>query len=475
MTFFIFLILFSATAFAYTYRRPIPETPKILPLESVNGVFDYSIINLLYTPLFTLDANNIPVPVGVKDFKVSDNRLTYRFELKNFYFHDGQKVKATDVKNSLEQRFKKKSVNFEAFGKIKGFDAFINGKSKSLSGLTAPSESVLEIQLISEDSDIPFKLTDVRFSISKQTAGKVIGSGPYRLSSQTSKGMSFDLYPKNVHLLVGNQIEKIVYEQAKYDAALTGYVKGHYDDLFFYVVPKTDFPKLAKISHIQEIYFPRTYFVAINSRKVPDIKERTRIMDAIQVKNMNLKCFGIPEDTRSLVPKGFLGYGNHLKQRTAHKAYDKKLKVYITDTIGSETCLKDQLAHFLPKSQVSVEDLGKVLKEWEHNQIDIFVAYFEAESTLHYFGSFNPRASFIYGDPKDKLFEPLFKTMETAGNDLKKNEAAANLAKHIISLETFLPLFHPNIDLVYSNKFRPFSSPFKSASLIPIYDFKFRK
>lgn len=475
MKFFVLCFLFSAQTQAYTYRRPIPEKPMVRPLHDVNGVFDYSIINLLYTQLFILDANNIPVPFGVKDFKVGDDRKTYRFELKTFYFHDGKKVTSSDVKTSLEQRIRKKSVNFEAFGKIIGFDALVNGKTKSLEGLKTPAPHVLEVKLSAEDANLPFKLTDVRFSISKEIGDKVIGTGPYRVSSETPGSMTFEKFPSNAHLTPGNDIDKIIYEQARYDVALGGFIQGKYDDLFFYVVPKTDFSRISKISHIQEIYFPRTYFLAINSKKIPNLKEREKIMAAIQVKDLNRTCYSVTDETRSLVPKGFLGYGDHFTPKKSHPAYDKKLKVYVTDTIGSESCLKRELSRYMPHSEVTVEELGKVLKDWEKNQIDIFVAYFEAESTLHYFGSFNPKASFVYGDTRDREFEPLFKAMESAGNELKKNEAAAKLARHIVGLETFLPLFHPNIDLVYSNKFRPFSSPFKSASLIPIYDFKFRK
>jgi peptide/nickel transport system substrate-binding protein len=73
------------------------------PYTYVTGYPGLDLMNLLYDNLFQLDENNQPVPWLAKDYKVSEDGLTYEITLQEgVKWHDGKPLTAEDVKFTVE-------------------------------------------------------------------------------------------------------------------------------------------------------------------------------------------------------------------------------------------------------------------------------------------------------------------------------------------------------------------------------------
>ncbi|EKN66493.1 oligopeptide ABC transporteroligopeptide-binding protein [Neobacillus bataviensis LMG 21833] len=102
---------------------------------------------LMFRSLFLPDADlkNLK-PDLAKDYKVSDDQLTYTLNMKeNVKWHDGQPLTAEDVVWSIGTVLKAAQVNAiytSAFSAIEGADAWKEGKAETLSGITADGNTI---------------------------------------------------------------------------------------------------------------------------------------------------------------------------------------------------------------------------------------------------------------------------------------------------------------------------------------------
>jgi peptide/nickel transport system substrate-binding protein len=134
---------------------------------------------LIYDTLYSLDANFVPQPQMVKDLKISDDRKTYRFTLRDgLKWHDGQPVKAEDATASLK-RWMARDAAGQLMGRVLAEMKVGDDKTFELV-FKEPYGLVLE-SLSKVASNIPFIMpkrvaeTDPFKEIQDYT-----GSGPYR-------------------------------------------------------------------------------------------------------------------------------------------------------------------------------------------------------------------------------------------------------------------------------------------------------
>lgn len=134
---------------------------------------------LIYDTLYGLDANFVPQPQMVKDLKISDDRKTYRFTLRDgLKWHDGQPVKAEDCTASLK-RWMARDAAGQLMGRVLAEMKVVDDSTFELV-FKEPYGLVLE-SLSKVASNIPFMMpkrvaeTDPYKEIQDHT-----GSGPYR-------------------------------------------------------------------------------------------------------------------------------------------------------------------------------------------------------------------------------------------------------------------------------------------------------
>src|SRR5436190_14300148 len=120
------LLLAPSAAWAQTG----PKTLRFIPqadLRSIDPIWTTAYVTrnfgyLVFDTLFALDKDFKPQPQMVDRWTVSDDKLVYRFTLRDgLKWHDGQPVRAADCAASIERRGKRDTLGqklMEGVGEI---------------------------------------------------------------------------------------------------------------------------------------------------------------------------------------------------------------------------------------------------------------------------------------------------------------------------------------------------------------------
>src|ERR1700677_4687286 len=104
---------------APTYAQGEGKTIRLIPeadLRSLDPIWTTAYITrnhgyMVYDTLFALDEHFQPQPQMVDTWKISDDKLTYTFTLRDkLKFHDGQPVRSADCIASLERWMKRDTL-----------------------------------------------------------------------------------------------------------------------------------------------------------------------------------------------------------------------------------------------------------------------------------------------------------------------------------------------------------------------------
>jgi peptide/nickel transport system substrate-binding protein len=153
------------------------------PYTYVTGYPGLDLVNLLYDNLFHLDKENKPVPWLVKEFKVSDDGITYNFSLhENIKWHDGNPLTSEDVKFTIDYFIEHPKSRF-------------TNPLKSIASVTVEDETNLTLVLSKSDpnfmlqplADLPILPKHIWSNVSNpDDETNAIGSGPYKLEEHKS-------------------------------------------------------------------------------------------------------------------------------------------------------------------------------------------------------------------------------------------------------------------------------------------------
>ncbi|MEH7226187.1 ABC transporter substrate-binding protein [Bacillus sp. JJ1566] len=186
----IFLLLFSNLSFVKAAEAV--DSLKVGITKDENGLNPYTyvtgypgldLVNLLYDTLFNLDENNIPQPWLVKDYKVSDDGLTYEFTLhENINWHDGEPFTAQDVKFTMEYFIKYPKSRFT--NPLKTITSIEVANDTSIKLVLSEPNSNFMIQPL---ADLPILPEHIWSSITTpDDETNALGSGPYILEEHKS-------------------------------------------------------------------------------------------------------------------------------------------------------------------------------------------------------------------------------------------------------------------------------------------------
>jgi ABC-type transport system substrate-binding protein len=461
--------------------------PHIEDPAKVIDLYSYALAFQTHATLFRFDKTYLPTPYLVSNFQVLPNQKLYVFTLKEVSFHNKKPLTAQNVIESLEHVVRFQATNHEALKAVKGFEAFQKKKANHISGLKVlsdPKNLKFSIELISPDSELLQKLTDLNLAIWDVKSGYKIGAGPYQLESQTKDKIVLTRASQAAFQDAELGPSKVIITALTTSDAFKAFEKKEIDDLFFYSIPEHETEKLKSYAHIQKVLFPRTYYLALNARRLTSLKERKSLFDAVSVPGIVQTCFPANQPTRNLIPPGFIGHEEEssfpaLTAKPLEKiAAARPIRIMIAESLGQETCL----LNFLNKSfegrakvNITINPITEITKNWRDSAIDGYLAFMEGETTLHYFGVFSPESNFPLGLPKDSVFTELYSKFLGEEDPKNKQSTAVTLAHHILSQATLLPLFHPNVYLVYQNKFQPLPTPFLSAALLPLTELNLKK
>ena len=164
-----------------------PTTLRFIPqadLRSIDPIWTTAYVTrnfgyLVFDTLFSLDKDFKPQPQMVDRWTVSDDKLTYRFILRDgLKWHDGQPVRAADCVASLDRWGKRDTLGqklMEAVGEMKAVD----DKTLTIS-LKSPFPLILDA-LGKLSSNVPFMMPErLAKTDAYQQIPEAIGSGPFK-------------------------------------------------------------------------------------------------------------------------------------------------------------------------------------------------------------------------------------------------------------------------------------------------------
>jgi ABC-type transport system substrate-binding protein len=171
-------------------------------------------IQLVYEGLTRFDSDGAIMPGLSKNWKVSNDSLTYTFTLReNIYYQDsdvfstgtGRKMTSADVKFAFERMAQAEVPPMAAhlFMEIEGFEPYFqeqhevylpdNRKIESISGIRTPTDTTVVFELVNQDPNFLKKLaTPLAVIYPKEAIGQTVnsfapvGTGPFQFSSRTA-------------------------------------------------------------------------------------------------------------------------------------------------------------------------------------------------------------------------------------------------------------------------------------------------
>ena len=277
-----------------TFRFPLNDDIGSFDPAYVSAAVDSAFIQNIFGGLLKFDDNLKIVPDIAESMpEVSSDGLTYTFKLrKDVKFSNGDKVTAKDFIYSWSRAARLQGDYAADLDHVVGYKDVSGKKATTLSGMTAPDDYTLKVQLTESAG---FFLTEVAFftattavvSEKAITAGgedtwwtkpeTLIGTGPFKMSARTPK-QSLDFVPvdnwwgspkptlKKIHVDIIADLSSAI---AKYDQ--NGFDNVGYGDMNGNIPPEDILrikagPKASELKFVPKV---RTTWVGYNFEKGP--------------------------------------------------------------------------------------------------------------------------------------------------------------------------------------------------------------
>jgi peptide/nickel transport system substrate-binding protein len=172
---------------ASVWAQSSPETLRFIPqadLRSIDPIWTTAYVTrnfgyLVFDTLFALDKDFKPRPQMVDRWTVSDDKLSYRFTLRDgLKWHDGEPVRAADCVASLERWGKRDTLGqklMDAIGEMRAVD----DRTFTIA-LKSPFPLILDA-LGKLSSNVPFMMPErLAKTDPYQQITEAIGSGPFK-------------------------------------------------------------------------------------------------------------------------------------------------------------------------------------------------------------------------------------------------------------------------------------------------------
>lgn len=473
----IMTLLIGTQTFPFDHVKPVPSLPKSLDPTLVSDVYSIHAIAHVHRTLFAMNSEHEPAGSLVDDFQVSSDGLTYSLEFpQGVHFHSGHLLSAADITYSFKRAIQARVPGHEKLLKVIGVDDFLSGKTKKIRGLSisqSKSGFALTISLKSPMPRLPEVLSDYRFSILRKGSSPDDGLGPYKLKKKSKIKWVFE---RSLQLTQSNNIpNRLIFSKSEKPNAIKKFSSGEYHDLLMYPLEPIEIESFKRAAAVIELESPRTYFVALNARTIKNKLERKCIRSAIQLSHLLEQCFPGRNPTMSYIPPGFLGYiDDFAKEKTNPNSQTectlkRSVKLYVVEGTGNEKCSQNYFAGLdngRRSLKASIKDAASAVQDWGKNRVDALLLYIESEPNLDLLQFFDPNGSLSFGVPRDTRGQSLLRKINLAQSRASMAELAEEASRYFLAHHTVLPLFHPKVAAVYSNRYQIFQTGFRSPTYL---------
>lgn len=265
------------------------------PYTYQTGYPGWNLMTLVYEPLFTPDADNIPQPWLVRRYTVSPDGRTWTFTLyPNIRWHDGRPLTADDVKFTYE--YVRRYAHSRWTSQVRGIESIdTSGPTTLAIRLTAPSSGFTAQPL----ADLPILPRHIWEHVTEpRRFNDVVGSGPYKVA-EVKEGQFYRLVANDAYFAGRPKVPELVLPIIR-DATVTftALRAGEIDTTVRPLSPEVvgEFEKVAGIKVVRGAGYAST-ILQFNAEHplLKDVRLRQAIANAI--------------NTRLMVRLLLLGYG----------------------------------------------------------------------------------------------------------------------------------------------------------------------
>jgi ABC-type transport system substrate-binding protein len=432
---------------------------------------EHEVVANAFETLVTTDAQGGLVPLLAEKWSLQDGGKTVRLRLRRgVVFSDGTPLTAPAAKRSFERSIGlSREAMPAAYAAISGIDEFVDGTSESVSGISAISESEIEVRLREALPLYPAFLTDGRTSMaSADPTGRVLGTGPFLIASHAADSAVLERNPAYWRDSP-SRLDRIEFRASLSASAIAAGLRSGEYDVARDLLPQDREGILRDPrfrSGLVETPKKNTYFVLFSSSGAAAASPMLRraLSDAARARDFvwgTLGRFALP--ATGIIPPGILGHdaGRRLPHASREKAAEMVraagLPLPVRLRASVHPILKDQYGAltsslFASWAELGVEvtiatsNMAEYLQSWNDTTgIDLFVGRWIADYddpdnfTFTLFHSENGRLRRHFSSPEtDQILEEA-RRESRAGAREGLYRSFENL---MLDSALLLPLFH---------------------------------
>ena len=279
------------------------------------------VVSQIFDSLTAIDpATGFVKPAAAQSWTTSSDGLTWRFTIAAATFQNGQPVRARDFKFALD-RVSQKAMRSEIATELEpvaGFRAVhVAGTTRTLAGVSAPSSTLLVIQLDHPYYELPYNLADpglapIPFGTYGRSAAGLntspVGNGPFKVVSATAASQAtlarYDNYHSTKAYLDGIKFHVV----ANIDDAWRAF-QGHRTDITDVPANQVAAGKGFDQRGFTPVWATLSFAPNLKLAKYKDPNVRIAISLAIDRNAIASQVFGSTKDAATgLLPRGVRGY-----------------------------------------------------------------------------------------------------------------------------------------------------------------------
>jgi peptide/nickel transport system substrate-binding protein len=256
------------------------------PYTYQTGYPGWNLMTLVYEPLFTPDADNVPQPWLVRRYTVSADGKTWTFTLHpNIRWHDGRPFTADDVKFTYE--YVRRNAHPRWTAQVRNIESIETAGPTALTIRLGAASSGFVIQPL---SDLPILPRHVWESVAEpRRFNDVIGSGPYKVA-EVREGQFYRLVANDTHFAGRPKVRELILPIIR-DAtvAFTSLRAGEIDTTVQPVSPElvTELEKTSGMKVVRGAGYASTILqFNLEHPQLKDVRLRQAIANAINTRLM---------------------------------------------------------------------------------------------------------------------------------------------------------------------------------------------
>lgn len=269
-------------------------------LTTTNSTLDVSA--KIFESLVWIDPDGSPQPLLATDWQISEDNLTYTFDLREeVTWHDGEPFSADDVVWSLTEGLAQNARAQGVLGKISSVEA--PSDTQVVITLSQPYAPFLQQMKVFDVPILPQHIFDGTDISSNPANQEPIGTGPF-VFEERSAGSSITLTANPDYWDEGKPLlDEIIYQIVP-DAATrsAGLETGEYDFVSSYYLPRADVETLQATEGVEvrtETSTPSVHFLQMNEQNelLADVEVRQALATAIdreRLVDQAMSGLGIP-------------------------------------------------------------------------------------------------------------------------------------------------------------------------------------